>query len=447
VVAPADTPYPGTIALTVNLSNTTDRVVRVNETLPVRAGKLTLLYPQWIPGDHAPEGPIQSMAGLVITANGQRIPWMRDRVNMYAFHVHVPAETTSLHVKFDYLSPIQPEDGMVLMSRLMADLEWNTVVLYPAGHYSRDIHVTPSAVLPAGWKYATALTTESKDGDTIRFKQTTLNTLVDSPLAAGEYYRRVNLSTGPANPVFLDVFADQAKDLKITPEELEMHKNLVVQAQRLFHSHHYNHYDFLFWLSNTLGEQGLEHHQSSEDGISTNYFTDWKAGVYERDLLAHEYTHSWNGKFRRPNDLWRPAFNMPEQDNLLWVYEGLTQYWGEVLTARSGLRTPEQTRDILARIAASFEDSPGREWRPLIDTTNQEIISERRPVSWVSWQRQEDYYMEGVLIWLDADTKIRELSGGKKSLDDFAAYSSDVGTDYGDVGSRRSEATLDCLLQ
>lgn len=420
VVAPADTPYPGTIALTVNMTNTTDRVVTVNETIPVRAGKMTLLYPEWIPGDHAPEGPIQSMAGLVITANGKRVPWVRDRVNMYAFHLRVPKGTTSLDVKFDYLSPIVPQVGMVLMSRVMADLEWNTVVLYPAGHYSRDIHVTPTAVLPSGWKYATALETNSKDGDTVHFKETTLNTLVDSPLTAGEFYRKVDLSTGPKNQVFLDVFGEKQKDLKITPQELQMHKDLVVQAQRLFHSHHYNHYDFLFMLSNTLGGLGLEHHQSSEDETSSNYFTDWKAGVYERDLLAHEYTHSWNGKFRRPDDLWRPAFNMPEQDNLLWVYEGLTQYWGEVLTARAGLRTAGQTRDILASIAASFEDSPGRDWRPLIDTTNQEILSERRPVSWVSWQRQEDYYMEGVLIWLDADTKIRELSGGKKSLDNFA---------------------------
>jgi predicted metalloprotease with PDZ domain len=420
VVAPADTPYPGTIALTVNLTNTTDRVAAVDETVPVSAGDLTLLYPQWIPGEHAPEGPIQAMAGLVITANGQRIPWVRDRVNMFAFHVHVPEGVSSLDVKFDYLSPIQPQDGMVLMSRVIADLEWNTVVLYPAGHYSRDIHVTPTVVLPSGWKYATALETDSKDGDTVHFKETTLNTLVDSPLAAGEYYRRINLSTGPDNQVFLDVFADQEKDLQITPEELQWHKNLTVQAQRLFESHHYKHYDFLFWLSDTLGGQGLEHHQSSEDGAEANYFTDWKAGVAEVDLLAHEYTHSWNGKFRRPNDLWRPAFNMPEQDNLLWVYEGLTQYWGYVLTARSGMRTPEATRDLMAAIAASFEDSPGSDWRPLIDTTNQEILSERRPVSWVSWQREEDYYMEGLLIWLDADTKIRELSGGKKSLDNFA---------------------------
>ncbi|HVB86560.1 MAG TPA: peptidase M61 [Candidatus Dormibacteraeota bacterium] len=420
IVAPADTPYPGTIALAVNLTNTTDRVATVDETIPVNAAHITLLYPQWLPGDHAPEGPIQSVSGLFVSSNGQRIPWVRDRVNMYAFHVHVPEGTTSLDVKFDYLSPILPQDGNVSMSRVMADLSWNTVVLYPAGHFARDIHVTPTVVLPAGWKYATALETDSQEGDTVHFKQTTLNTLVDSPLVAGEYYRRVDLSTAPDNQVFLDVFADQEKDLKITPKELQMHKNLAVQAQRLFDSHHYNHYDFLFTLSGTLYGKGLEHHQSSEDGTDANYFTDWNAGVRNRDLLAHEYTHSWNGKFRRPNDLWRPAFNMPEQDNLLWVYEGLTQYWGYVLTARAGMRTPEQTRDLFADIAANFEVQAGREWRPLEDSTNQEILSERRPVSWVSWQRNESYYNEGLLIWLDVDTKIRELSAGKKSLDNFA---------------------------
>ncbi|MGH9717014.1 MAG: M61 family metallopeptidase [Candidatus Acidiferrales bacterium] len=421
IVAPADTPYPGTIALAVNLTNTTDRLATVDETIPVHPGAVTLLYPQWIPGDHAPEGPIQSVAGLFVTADGgRRIPWVRDRVNMYAFHVRVPEGTTSLDVKFDYLSPVRPEDGRVRMSRVMANLSWNTVVLYPAGHFARDIHVRPTVVLPTGWKYATALETDSKDGHTVHFKETTLNTLVDSPLVAGEYYRRVNLSTGPENQVFLDVFGDREKDLKISPDELQMHKNLTVQVQRLFDSHHYNHYDFLFMLSDTLGSEGLEHHQSSEDGTRANYFTDWKAGVRERDLLAHEYTHSWNGKFRRPNDLWRPAFNMPEQDNLLWVYEGLTQYWGYVLTARSGMRTPEQTRDLFADIAANFQVNPGRKWRSVDDTTNQEILSERRPVSWVSWQRDESYYQEGLLVWLDVDTKIRELSGGKKSLDNFA---------------------------
>ena len=294
------------------------------------------------------------------------------------------------------------------------------MVLYPAGHFSRDIHFQPNLVLPSGWKYATALTTDSKDGDTVHFHETTLNTLVDSPLYGGANYKRIDLSTGPDNQVFLDVFADEAKDLETTPEQVQVHKNLAIQAQKLFASHHYDHYDFLFSLSDVVGGNGLEHHQSSEDGTRANYFTEWDRGVRGRDLLGHEYTHSWNGKFRRPADLWTPNFNVPMRDDLLWVYEGLTQYWGLVLTARSGMITPEQARDELAGVAAGFEASKGRDWRPLVDTTNQPTVSQRRPVSWVSWQRPEDYYTEGQLIWLDADTKIRELSEGKKSLDDFA---------------------------
>jgi len=420
IATPADTPYPGTIVLDVNLTDTTDRVAKVHEAIPVQPGELTLLYPEWIPGNHSPTGPIQRLAGLFVKAGGKDIPWVRDRVNVYAFHIHVPDGVSSLDVDFDYLSAIRPQDGRVEISSKLADLAWNTVVLYPAGHFSRDIHLQANIVLPGGWKYATALTTGAQDGDTVHFKETTLNTLVDSPLIAGEFFKRVDLSTGPDNPVFLDIVADEAKDLEITPEELQDHRNLAIQAQKLFASHHYNHYDFLFMLTDVVGGQGLEHHQSSEDGTRANYFTDWASGVRGRDLLAHEYTHSWNGKFRRPADLWTPNFNVPMRDDLLWVYEGLTQYWGYVLTARSGMRSPEDTRDLVASIAANFEASPGRDWRPLVDTTNQPTISQRRPVSWVSWQRPEDYYQEGLLIWLDADTKIRELSNGQKSLDDFA---------------------------
>ena len=420
IAAPADTPYPGTISLLVNLTNMTDRVATVHESIPAKTGELTLLYPEWIPGNHSPTGPIEKLAGLVVTANGQTIPWERDRVNVYAFHVDVPKGVTSIDVDFDYLSAISRGDGRVEFSDVLANLAWDTVVLYPAGHFSRDIHFSTSLVLPHGWQYATALETASQDGDTVHFKDTTLNTLVDSPLVAGQYFKRIDLSTGPDNPVHLDVFADEAKDLEITPDELQVHKNLAVQAQKLFASHHYDHYDFLFFLSDVVGGQGLEHHQSSEDGTRANYFTDWQAQTRGVDLLAHEYTHSWNGKFRRPADLWTPNFNVPMRDDLLWVYEGLTQYWGYVLTARSGMRTPEATRDLMAGIAASFETDPGRKWRPLVDTTNQPTVSQRRPVPWVSFQRQEDYYMEGLLIWLDADTKIRELSNGSKSLDDFA---------------------------
>ncbi|HEY6448865.1 MAG TPA: peptidase M61 [Acidobacteriaceae bacterium] len=420
IAAAADTPYSGTIALDVNLTNTTDRVVTVHESIPVKVGGLTLLYPEWIPGNHSPTGPIEALAGLVVKANGQPIPWVRDRVDMYAFHIDVPKGVTSLDVDFDYLSAIGRQAGRVEISPVLANLAWNTVVLYPAGHFSRDIHFTTSITLPHGWQYATALETASQDGDIVHFRDSTLNTLVDSPLVAGEYFKRIDLSTGPDNPVHLDIFADEAKDLEVNPEELQVHKNLAIQAQKLFASHHYDHYDFLFFLSDVVGGQGLEHHQSSEDGTRANYFTDWQAQTRGVDLLAHEYTHSWNGKFRRPADLWTPNFNVPMRDDLLWVYEGLTQYWGYVLTARSGMRSPEATRDLMAGIAAGYETDPGRKWRPLVDTTNQPTIDQRRPMSWTSFQRTEDYYEEGLLIWLDADTKIRELSNGQKSLDNFA---------------------------
>ena len=421
IKAPVDTPYAaGTIGLQVSIADLAHGVAHVEEAIPVQPGELTLLYPAWIPGNHSPTGPISEFAGLQVSAEGRRVRWVRDRVNMYAFHLRVPAGMRMLDVKFDYLTPRKRDQGRISFSSNIIDLAWNTVVLYPAGYFSRDILFAPRIVLPPGWHFASALEVASQSGNVVRFKNTTLNKLVDSPLYAGVNYLREDLSTGPNNQVFLDVFADEPKDLAITPEELELHKNLVEQAAKLFDSHHYSHYDFLLSLSNTVGGQGLEHHQSSEDGTRANYLTDWAAGVRGRDLLGHEYTHSWNGKFRRPADLWTPNFNVPMRDDLLWVYEGLTEYWGYVLTARSGMRTPAQTRDLIAQIAANFEVSAGRHWRPLVDTTNQPIISQRRPVTWPSWLRGEDYYMEGLLIWLEADTKIRQLSGDKKSLDDFA---------------------------
>jgi predicted metalloprotease with PDZ domain len=422
IVAPVDQPYVGPIELTVELSNTVDRIEKVNENIPVKPGtrEMVLLYPEWIPGDHEPSGPIASLAGIVTTVDGKRVQWVRDRVNMYAFHVPLPAGAKTVGLDFDYLSPIKPSAGRIEISEAIADLEWNEVVMYPAGYFSRDIPVDAALRLPNGWKVATALETASDEGDTIRFKQTPLNTLLDSPVFAGLYYERIDLSPTSTDVVHLNIFADTAADLKMTPEEMQEHKKLVMEADKLYGSHHYKHYEFLLLMSDKVGGIGLEHHQSSEDGQPANYLTDWPNGVLERDLLAHEYTHSWNGKFRRPADLWTPNFNVPMRNDLLWVYEGLTQYWGNVLTARAGMRTEEQTRDIFARVAANFAASAGRDWRPLVDTTNQPIISQRRPVGWMSYQRPEDYYTEGELIWLDADTKIRELTDGLRSLDDFA---------------------------
>ncbi|HXB62569.1 MAG TPA: hypothetical protein VNU94_06960, partial [Acidobacteriaceae bacterium] len=327
-----------------------------------------------------------------------------------------------LHVSFQYLQPVRAAEGRFSESDSLIDLEWNTVLLYPAGHFVRDIQITPTLKLPsADWHFATALDVARQDGAVVRFATTTLNTFIDSPLFAGLHYNRIDLSPDADDPVYLNLFGDTDAGIALTPEQIQIHKNLAAQAQKLYASHHYRHYDFLYLLSDKVGGVGTEHHESSEDGNPANYFTDWPGSVVYRDLLAHEYTHSWNGKFRRPADLWTPDFNVvPMQGSLLWVYEGMTQYWGFVLAARSGLRTPSDTRDLIANYAAGFEASPGRDWRPLEDTTTQPVISQRAPVSWVSWQRPEDYYTEGLLIWLDADTRIRELSGGKKSLDDFA---------------------------
>jgi len=420
IVTPADTPYPGTIKLLVDVTNITDRIFNVHETIPVKGSEITLLYPEWLPGTHSPSNPVEELAGLVITSNGKRIPWVRDRVNMHAFHIDLPPNTATLDINFQFLAPQDPKRGRI--SSKFADVTWNSVLLYPAGYFSRSINFDTSIRLPEGWKFACALDVKSQNGNSVQFKDTTLNTLIDSPLYAGAYFKRLDLSSGPDNTVFLDVFADKPADLEISPEELQFHKNLVIEAQKLFASHHYAHYDFLFSVSDIVSGKGLEHHQSSEDGSRANYFTDWSAGVGGRALLPHEYTHSWNGKFRRPADLWTPNFNVPMRNDLLWVYEGLTDYYGNVLTARSGMRTLEQSRDEFARIAASFEISPGRTWRSLEDTTNQPIVTAHFtvPETWASWQRSFDYYPESDLVWLDADTKIRELSGGAKSLDDFA---------------------------
>jgi predicted metalloprotease with PDZ domain len=422
IAAPVDKPYVGPVKLMVDLSDNTHRIAVVHEEFPVEKGakELVLLYPQWIPGNHSPTGPISKLGGIVTTVDGQRVQWVRDRVNVYAFHVPLASGAKTVGLDFDYLSPIKRTEGRIEISNEIADLAWNEVAMYPAGFFSRDIPFDATLKLPEGWKYATALETASENGSTITFKQTPFNTLVDSPLYAGVNYKRIDLSPTPTDIVHLDVFADAPEDLNITPEELEAHKKLAAEADKLYGSHHYNHYDFLLLLSDKVGGIGLEHHQSSEDGQGPKYFTDWSAGIGGRDLLGHEYTHSWDGKFRRPADLWTPNFNVPMRDDLLWVYEGMTQYFGNVLTARAGMRTPEETRDVFARVAAGFEIDRGREWRPLVDTTNQPIVSQRSPVTWVSWQRPEDYYTEGELIWLDTDTKIRELTNGQKSLDDFA---------------------------
>jgi predicted metalloprotease with PDZ domain len=293
-------------------------------------------------------------------------------------------------------------------------------VLYPAGYFSRQIPVQVSLTLPTDWKFGSALEVSSTSGPQTTFKPVSVETLVDSPVYAGRYSSRLDLDPGGAVPVNLDLFADRPGLLSMAPEHLEAYRSLVRQAYKLFGSHHYAHYDFLYSLSDQIRFNGLEHHQSSEDGSDPDTLSEWDKTSYSRDLLPHEFTHSWNGKFRRPADLWTPNYNVPMQDSLLWVYEGQTQYWGTVLAARSGLWTKQQALDQLALTAAYYDVESGSRWRNLQDTTNDGIINPRRPMSWRDWQRFEDYYAEGALIWLDIDTVIRERSQGKRSLDDFA---------------------------
>jgi predicted metalloprotease with PDZ domain len=416
-----DVPYPGTLKLAVDLTDTVRRVVKVREEIPVAAGDVVLFYPRWLPGTHAPEGPIDRLAGLVVTTRGARIAWTRDVLDPYAFHIPVPAGATSIVAEFSYLSPVGRQIGRQEIGREMLALDWDSVVLYPAGYFTRQIPIEATVRVPDGWHVACALEQASSSGATTTFKTTPVETLVDSPLHAGRYYKRYDMAPGDKTPVALELMADRPDLLDVSPKVIDLYRGLVQQAYRLFGSKHYDHYSFLLELSDEIGwDTTLEHHRSAEYGEPVDALADWDKTSGNRDVIAHEYVHSWDGKFRRPADLWTPDYNTPMRDSLLWVYEGGTSYWGEVLTARAGLWSKQQALDELAGNVATMQAQSGRSWRALQDTTNDEIINPRRPMSWPSLQRFEDYYIEGGLIWLDADTLIREKSGGKKSLDDFA---------------------------
>ena len=421
ITSPRDVAYPGTIRLSVDATDLDRHIFRISETIPVAApGPLTLLFAKWLPGYHSPDGPLDQLAGLQITAGGRRLEWVWDGVEMNDFHVTVPPGAAALDLEYQYLSPVEGKEGRIVMTPDMLNLEWNAVTLYPAGYYATRIPVAADLRLPEAWSFGTALETAGTAGGVTKFQTVSLDTLVDSPLFAGRYFKQLDLDPCAAVPVRLNLVADQPEYLEVTPAQLTAHRNLVKQAYKLFGSRHYDHYDFLVALTDNLGGIGLEHHRSSENSVTPKYFTDWDKTFLGRDLLAHEYTHSWNGKFRRPADLWTPDFNVPMRDSLLWVYEGQTQYWGYVLAARAGLLTPVQALDAIAAVAAAYDHREGRAWRALQDTTNDPIITDRRPLAWRSWQRSEDYYSEGQLIWLDADTLIRTQTGGAKSLDDFA---------------------------
>ena len=421
IAAPRDTPYAGTLKLRVDATDLDRRIFRIHETVPVSGpGPFTLLFPRWVPGGHSPRNELDKMAGLVITANGQRLEWFRDPVEVAGFHVDVPPGVSELDLEFQYVSPTDAAQGRIVVTHEMLNLQWLPMAFYPAGYFTRQIQIEPSVRLPPGWDFGTALDTARTADGVVTFKPVSFDVLMDSPMFAGRWMKKIDLDPGGRSRVTLDVMADDPSLLDASAKQIELHRALVVQADKLYGARHYDHYDMLLALTDRMGGIGLEHQRSSENGSSPRYFADWDRLPATRDLLPHEYTHSWNGKYRRPADLWTPNFNVPMRDSLLWVYEGQTQYWGYVLAARSGLLSKQEALDAIAATAATYDNRVGRAWRQMSDTTNDPIIAGRRPIPWTSWQRSEDYYSEGQLIWLDVDTLIREKSAGKKSLDDFA---------------------------
>jgi predicted metalloprotease with PDZ domain len=426
-----DTPYPGTMTLAVDATDLDRAIFGVTQTIPVAAsGPTTLLFPKWLPGNHAPRGEIEKVAGLVIKAGGKTLTWKRDPIDVFAFTVDVPAGTKALDVNFKFISATAEDQGRVVVTPEMLNIQWNSVSLYPAGWRTSRIPISASVTYPSGWKAGTALRPAATLGNKVTYQTVDYETLIDSPVFAGKFFRAEPLGSG----VTLNIVADDAKNLVIKPAELDAHKKLVDQALKLFGTRQFDHYDFLLALTDKLGGIGLEHHRSSENGVDPAYFTDWATGPGRRNLLPHEFTHSWDGKHRRPAGQIVPDYRTPLVNDLLWVYEGQTQFWGYVLGARSGLFSKQETLDAYASIAANLDVRRARDWRSMDDTTNDPVISARRPKGWTTYQRSEDYYNEGLLIWLEADAIIRKQTGGTKGLDDFARAF--FGTKDGDYSAK-----------
>jgi predicted metalloprotease with PDZ domain len=407
--------------LKVDATDTPKRLLHARETIDVKSGLVTLYYPRWIPGYHDPSGPVVDMAGLFISSAEKSIPWGRDPIIMNAIHCNVPEGIKSIDVKFDFILPPEtpgPTNAAASTAKLLI-LEWNHVLIYPENIRPDSINVSTEITLPEGWKYFTALRTSKESLNNILFKTVPLTQLIDSPLLTGEYVKQIDISPPSGVPHYLDLVSDDPFALGMKDEQIIEYKHLVTEANALFGTHHYNHYDFLCTLSDNVMHDGLEHHQSSDNRMPERTYVDSSIFKDNAELLAHEFTHSWNGKFRRPEGLATGDFSTPMKGNLLWVYEGLTQYIGKVLAGRSGLFTPEQFRDDLANVVAKMDHRPSLSWRPLQDAADEAQLLYYTRSDYDSWRGSVDFYNEGELIWLEVDVIIRQQTNGRKSIDDF----------------------------
>jgi len=409
------------VKIAVDLRDAAKHLFHAQLVFPVKPGPLTLVYPKWIQGEHAPTGPIVDLIDLKMRAAGQEVAWRRDDVDMYAFQLEVPEGASTLEVALDYLSPADSSGSHETPSATaqIAVLNWYLVTLYPQGPKTDDLSYVASLRLPPGWKYGTALPVARETSDAVEFAPASLTTLIDSPVIAGAYFRTIDLAPGQRPEHFIHIAADGPAALGVSPAEVQHMRQLVAETGALFGARHYRRYDFLLSLSDVMPPDGVEHHESSDDRAPEAMFLDPEVLETQMDLLAHEFTHSWNGKYRRPVGLVASDYQTPLKGDLLWVYEGLTQYLGVMLAARSGFWTPERLREYLAATAAYLNDWPGRTWRDLQDTAISAQILYGAPVAGASRRRGVDYYDESTLIWLEADTIIRRETRGKKSLDDF----------------------------
>ena len=411
---------PPNITIAVDATTAPRKIFHATLKIPATPGDLTLYYPKWIPGEHAPDGPIVDLTGLFFKANGQTLKWRRDLLDGFTIHVEVPQGVSEVQADLDFLSPATFEGGFSAGSSATAKLaviSWNQVLLYPKDYKSDDINYTASLKIPEGWKFGTPLPITGQSGNEIHFAAASLTTLVDSPVITGEFLKIFPLAQDPLTE--MDIAADSAAALEAPQETWDHYKSLVDQAQKLFGAHHYRDYHFLYTLSDHVAHFGLEHHESDDSRVDERSLVDENPRKLSAGLLPHEYAHSWNGKYRRPVGLATPDYQQPMQDDLLWVYEGLTNYLGFVLTARSGLLTDSQDRDDLAVTAAQLDHLPGRQWRNLQDTADAAPQLYFSPQSWYSWRRSTDFYNEDTLNWLWVDVIIRQQSKGKKSIDDF----------------------------
>jgi predicted metalloprotease with PDZ domain len=409
------------VLLKVDAREASRRVLHATLRIPAQPGSLTLLYPKWIPGEHGPTGPVSDLTGLKMSADGRAIAWQRDPLDNYAFQLTVPDGANAVDVALDFLLPTDPQ-GFSFAASSSANLvviSWNTLLLYPKGSAASAVNFAAHLQLPSGWKFASALTPRNESANSIEFAPVTLETLIDSPLIAGSYLRTVDLSPGASTPRRLNVVADSAAALEMKPDDVRNFSQLVIEEEALFGAHHFRKYDFLLTLSDQVAHFGLEHHESSDNRAPERMLIDEEERKAWAGLLPHEMVHSWNGKYRRPADIATPDYHQPMKTELLWVYEGLTTYLGEMLTARSGLWTVTNYLEHLALVGAMLDHQRGRDWRPLADTTvAAHLLYYARPEG-TSWRRSVDFYPEGELIWLEADVTIREGTQGKRSLDDF----------------------------